>query len=562
MPTDCSKLHRVLTELALEHGSDPSVRSLDDVVERMKTDIPEITREAIADAIHAATTGHAKAASELADKLNDLKREARGDANLRKAIAELEAHLESGTLPESKRRSGSEVNADLKSSVAGLRKAISQSEPAVKERFEKSIDRLTERLQANDFAPRAAESRPLSKDLARLEYEKDKLARDVRQKIHDLKPRSMFQRAYQGANVIRTLMTTGEFSFGLIQGGFVTAAHPIRSALEMGKAFKAFVSDQSAYEFAKALEERPNAPLYAKAKLAITHESGPLSGMEEQFASNWTHRIIGLRNFERAGRTFLNEMRADSFDALAQGLARNAEPTLDEAKAIANFVNVATGRPGFGKLEPALSGLNNIFFAPRYVASRFMILAGQPFYRGSGSTRAAIAKEYARTMIGMAAVYGLAKAAGADITDDGKIRVGDTRIDLTAGLATQTKFLTRMGREAAERLGVIREDKRTDAEDTLKNFLRQKLAPIPDISLIALTGKDAIGRKTSATDAVLRHLTPITYGDVVQAIQSEGIIRGAALSIFAFFGANMNTYPDTAKEKAAKRSKKRLQPTS
>src|SRR5690606_28503671 len=112
---------------------------------------------------------------------------------------------------------------------------------------------------------------------------------------------------------------------------------------------------------------------------------------------------------QRAYTTALNVLRADSFDAMVQTLARGAEVTQAEADAIAEYVNNATGRGSLGKWEGAAMQLNTIFFAPKYVLSRFRLLfeplIGFRFGGGSKRTRALLAKEYARYLIGMGLVY-------------------------------------------------------------------------------------------------------------------------------------------------------------
>src|SRR5690606_9183358 len=121
-----------------------------------------------------------------------------------------------------------------------------------------------------------------------------------------------------------------------------------------------------------------------------------------------------------------------------------------EMKAIANFVNVATGRGNLGLKEGALVGLNTVFFAPRYVLSRFQLMYGQPFKGGTQVTKQMVAKEYARFLTGIAVVYSLAIASGAKVgvdphsSDFGKIIIGNTRLDPMVGLSQTATFTTRV----------------------------------------------------------------------------------------------------------------------
>src|SRR5690606_8088029 len=174
-------------------------------------------------------------------------------------------------------------------------------------------------------------------------------------------------------NAARAILTSFDFSGLLRQGGFVVVGHPIRAARAIPKMFKAFASERAQQRIWDEIQARPNAPLYARSKLYLAppDSSQGLTKQEEAYMSRWAAGIPRVAASQRANTTALNVLRADSFDAMVQTLARGAEVTQAEADAIANYVNVATGRGTLGKAEPAAMHLNTIFFAPKYVASRF-----------------------------------------------------------------------------------------------------------------------------------------------------------------------------------------------
>ena len=93
--------------------------------------------------------------------------------------------------------------------------------------------------------------------------------------------------------------------------------------------------------------------------------------------------------------------------------------TTEEAEALANFVNVATGRANI-KNKDIAKILNGVAFAPRYALSRIQYLLGSPLWKAvkagksSGDMRMArtIAKEYLKFYASVTAI-GVGLEAGA-----------------------------------------------------------------------------------------------------------------------------------------------------
>jgi hypothetical protein len=203
--------------------------------------------------------------------------------------------------------------------------------------------------------------------------------------------------------------------------------------------FRALASERGQFASERQIMGRPNYPLYMRSGLYLSEHGLNLSRMEEVYMSRWVEKIPGVAQSQRAYTVFLNRLRADAFDAMSATLGRDGKLTLAESKAIANYINVATGRGNVAARENALVILNTAFFAPRYVLSRFQLVAGEPFYGGSARTRAAIGKEYARFLTGMGIIYGLGVLAGGHLEQDprasdfGKLRFGNTRLDPLAG---------------------------------------------------------------------------------------------------------------------------------
>lgn len=405
-------------------------------------------------------------------------------------------------------------------------------------------------------------------------------------------------------NTARAVMTAFDLSAVLRQGGFIVMAHPVRGLRAFPAMFQAFgltpgnavlaaargldalskgrpvhavkevfralseYGERAAHAVQTEIESRPNAHLYTQAKLDLTKPGVKLTDMEEAYMSRWAKKIPLVAGSERAYRTFLNRLRADSFDAMMASFGRRGGASLREARAIANFVNVATGRGSLGpKLATAAVGLNHVFFAPRLVLSRFQLLTGQPLWDGSMATRRAIAGEYARYLVGVGVVIALAQAAGADKMETdprssnfGKLKFGHTRVDPFSGLLQATVVSSRVlsgstktSKGAIVKLRTAPGEKRAfgqdDAGDVIGRFLRSKLSPVAGTAMDIASGRNVIGEPVTPGMAATRMFVPLTFGEVYESMKEKGVGPGAAFAVLTIFGAGVQTYDEKAKRK-------------
>ncbi len=501
---------------------------------------------------------------QLQEQINQARKtitDARAIDKVENQIDALNKHLDEGTLPKIAKkdkfisepvRIAREIRDDLK-------KKIAKSEPAQKQRLEKQIADLTRRIETGDILPQRRIEIPKTKELERLEFDRDELQRKIRRQINDLKPKTIWEHIAEPFNTARGIITSMDFSAVLRQGGFVVFSHPVRSAKAIGPMLKAFASKRIQAQINEQILSRPNAPLYRKAKLFIAPIDGTykLSDREEIMQAKLLDKIPGVAASNRAYTTFLNLVRADSFDTLVAGLSKTGEVTLDEAKVLANFVNVSTGRGSLGALEQAALPLNTVFFAPRYVASRFQLLLGQPFFKGNARTRKLMAKEYARFLIGLATVYAIGLWAGGDIEDDprsadfGKIKFGNTRVDPLSGISQVTVLLSRLvsGKVKSSVSGnvtPIRGDKvpiwSGGTPEVVSRFLRSKLSPMFGKALDLAAGENVVGEKVTLSSIIADLTVPLAMREILETMQEQGIPRGPALSILAIFGMGIQTY--------------------
>lgn len=566
---DCSKLSKLITKFAMNIGSRSDIKNLDDVIREMETHFPNLRRESIVEAIVEATTRETKETNELSKKLQEIKQQAKTEQKLKDKIVELEGHLETGTVSEKVKQEGKETTYaidQLRDIRDELKKQLAKSEPAQQKRINKQIETLEEKIRTGDVMPKSRPKViPESKELERAIYDRDQLKLEIRHQIYALKPKTFWGTFADTWDVVRLVLTTGEFSLVGRQGGFYMLGHPVKGGQMIGQMFKAFADGQYAAKVNHAILNRDLAPVGARSKLAIIPIDGTakLSAHEEALMSHWAERIPVIKQFTRAGITFMNLLRSEAFDTMYRTLGNTDTVSQGKADLISNYVNVASGRGNLGKVELFATALNRVFFAPKYVVSRFQLLMGQPLWHnargveGSAQVRKIIALEYARTFAGLSVVFALGAMAGGEIewdsrsTDFMKLRWGKTRIDPMMGLSQATVLLTRIiGGETKNAKGKIMPLRGpkvpfggSTTSDVINRFFRYKLSPMIGIPWSIAAGKDPIGRKVDAA-WMAKSLIPITWGDIYDVIQEQGVAKGTAASTLGIFGMGMQTYQD------------------
>jgi len=504
---------------------------------------------------------------EIKNQIDELKKqisERRNEQQLLDKIEMLQSHLEAGTLPQTTPRIAvaAEATQALRSVIYDLRKELNRSEPARKKRIEKSIADLEEKLRTGDILPKPRPPLAESKELDNLIFKRDLVKKEITDLIRSATPLSHFDRAWKYLDLARLIMTTGEFSFALRQGGVYALSHPLKWAEAMVNTFKAFASAEGLYEVNKQIYARDNAPNYNKAGLILLHEGMSLSQTEEVIMNYWQDKLPVIRNFNRAAIGFFNTMRADMFDMGYQTLGVNGAMTLDEMKIWANYINVMSGRGRLGKIEPIALALNRAFFSSRYIASRFQMLTGaikNPLLSIAGQNKRVhrmIVREYIRLGLGLATIYGLGMLVGADIEDDprssdfGKLKFGNRRLDVLMGHGQIITFMSRIltGHTKTVRGNVvpIRGEEvpygGQDIEKILFRFFRSKLSPQFGFAMNLITGKTYLGDEVYTLNTLTRIPHPITYGDIWDVMKEDGMPVNLSLTVLTFLGMGLQTY--------------------
>lgn len=367
-------------------------------------------------------------------------------------------------------------------------------------------------------------------------------------------------------NIPRSLMTVIDFPLGR-QGNFALLSHPLRTLKGVQGDVKATFSEEAAKRAEYELRHRKNYILGQQAGLELTERDGNLLVREEGFLSRLVNKIPGIgsvvRGSERGYVTQMNRIRAESFDAMANTLAAKDTMTMGGLKVLANYANVMTGRGNLYGAEKSAAWLSQVFFAPRWWASRLQMLAGQPLWHGIATpgiglqleARKLVARDYAQYAAGIGVIASLAIAAGFKLekdprsTDFGKIVVGNTRLDISGALSQSLVLASRLATgERATATGErssIRGDApmgSTDAAGLLGSYVRGKLAPGPGTAIDLLSGKDVVGKPVTPAGTAERLVTPLFLRDVQEAYQDLGLPRATIVSLIALAGFGVQTY--------------------
>lgn len=467
---------------------------------------------------------------------------------------------------------------------------------ATKRNTRKRIEDLKKKIETGDFSKESRPPRNMDEEANTLQAElertkkqyNDALEKDRFERLTGTQ--KLLERAGNTYDAAKNIMTTGELSFigrqGLIQG----VSHPIRTAKALPATFKALFADPVT---ARAIDlQTLNDPAAPRAREAGVHLDEPetrLAKKEEIVMSRWGDKTPIVRNFNQSGRVFLNKLRLDAFKALSD---MKPDATKAELASFADYVNQSTGRGGLGQWgERNAVALSRTLFSPRFLTSRFQYLVGNSMWGGTRASNKILAKEYARTLIGLGTIYSLYEFGFAGDEKDGyqpvnfdprsamfgKMKIKNTTIDPLAGLSQAIVFGTRTGLTAADAAGFetgpqymtnkgklvdLREPKfgQDNWLDVAERFGRSKLHPIPGTVLNLMQGRDVVGQPATIRSEAINFIAPMTYPDIYEALKEQDVDDATAITLLALLGAGINTYQEKeAKTKALRQPTKQLQ---
>lgn len=230
---------------------------------------------------------------------------------------------------------------------------------------------------------------------------------------------------------------------------------------------------------------------------------------EEAFPESWISKAFGesdlnlFRRSEEAFNVAIQTARANLFDWMWE--QSNGDIQLLKQQHVGEAINILTGRGSVPILTPkdpqTQRIINNLLFAPKWLASRIQTLMDVRFAFMSGNKITLDGKQVLtpqglrmKSAIGNVILIAIAMATrrllwGLDAeedtdygtildprsTDFGKVIIGRTRFDLTAGTASLITLVSRLGTmESMTSKGVVKPAK---PADLIYNFISGKSSP-------------------------------------------------------------------------------------
>lgn len=341
----------------------------------------------------------------------------------------------------------------------------------------------------------------------------------------------------EAINFSRALKTSIDLSAPLRQGlplalrsEFYTSLWPMVKSLGSEKAFR-LSQDEIASRplFRSALTNTTG-----KATSSFAEDAGlflsdltDLSRREEAIASTWAEKIPGVRMSNRAYTTFLNRLRADTFENLVKSTGAESNPAL--AKDLASFINNATGRGSLGELERIAPILNGVLFSPRFISSRLQMFRPDKFISAPTAIKKEIAKSFIATIGTGIAMGEVAKLGGGKVSNDPtssdfrKIRIGDeVRIDPFAGYQQYAVAASRIAYAMHQHYIEGKKVNRFQKPDMVAlNFLRFKTSPVISGAWDTLLGTDYKGDKVTLPGELKDLFVPMFLETLVELYQED-----------------------------------------
>jgi hypothetical protein len=459
-------------------------------------------------------------------------------------------------------------------SATDLRRAEQQFLNAVREETTEAAVRarlshvLEESFPAKDSArvgglPEALDE--LSPEAARF---RDKLFEQTKQS-------PLWKRALQGARDVVTL-PKAKAGFDLSATGRQALpqilAHPTYFADAMEAQVKSFASKDAFNTFVESIKQRPDFKLMEESGLFL---SSPGGVSEEVFVSGLSKKIPGVAASDQAYSAALDSVRVQAWDNYTQFVSGRPNVTRETYKAIAELINISTGRGIVPILDRSALGrkivdlLNVPFFSPRNTAAKFGVLSPVRVVRNAlnPATRPVAYLQMRDAMRGLATLsttVGLLYLAGLDVTvnplksDFGKLRVGNAVYDLTGGEAASVRYLAQMARS----FRTIEQGKKPPRGQTpfalTAHYLRSQLQPAASVVVDAEQGKTFEGKPFTKSQAAADLVVPFvvedaykgwvdaggsTVSDAVGGKDFHTAFGGAARGLPGVFGVGTNFYP-------------------
>jgi len=418
------------------------------------------------------------------------------------------------------------------------------------------LDDLQHQFDTKEFRVEPVKKkRELPSELTKAKIQLDLARKQIRRAIQDLETPRWRKTTVEIATAPRALMATGDMSYFLRQGLILSVRRPVLAGKTFKSAAKAFFSNYSAERVDIEMRDDPNHFLRDKHGLYLSPlKEGGLNEREEVFTSNLLQRIPVMGRWIKAAErnmiVGLNLLRSGVFDDFVRSFPNATNAELD---AYADYVNVASGRGDLGSMTAHAHKLSVFIFSPRYSVSRFQTPYKIVKYWEHPRVRKEIAKDFVAFGALGITVLSLAALAGAHVgtdprdSDFGKIVIGNTRIDMFAGMLQIMRLAARMAIIVTDRFGLTGKyipdyAKNQDFLELIGRFTTYKLSPTVHLPQTLLTGRDAVGQKMNPPEAIIRSVVPLFLQEGFDVGRDEGIGSGIGAAVLASLGVGIQNY--------------------
>lgn len=377
----------------------------------------------------------------------------------------------------------------------------------------------------------------------------------------------------QLAGIAKGLKASFDNSFGGRQGFKAIFTNPtlwadnfVRSFGYIARQVRRAPADDTVMNAIKAdIFSRPNAldGTYRKMKLDVGLDT------EEAYPSALPERIPGIGRLYKASEVAYNGMamrlRADIADqviAIAKANGHDLTDTLN-IESLGRLVNSLTGRGHLGSLEKVGKTVNTLFFSPKSLKASFDFLTAHATDEMSSYARAQAAKNLLKVSAGIATIMATANAlqpGSAELdprsADFGKIRIGDTRFDISGGmlsLATLAARLVTLSTKSSTtgRVTPLNSGKfgAKTGLDVAVDFTMNKASPLAGVLIDVLKGRDHEGKKPTILGEAKNLLVPLPVTNVQELMSNPKAANPLLAEMADAIGFVTNTYSATPKKK-------------
>lgn len=412
-------------------------------------------------------------------------------------------------------------------------------------RTEDAIFDLQDQIRTGNYKISAGERKIVrSAELEDAQIKKRQLQREVEKRIKNMRGLTPGEAVVEALMVPRALQSTLDLSFLGRQGLILAVSDPKSAAKSFLGAIQAMANEYGYDGIANAIENHPrHKEMVREYGIEFSELDAIATRREEHFMTNLAEKIPGAGAIVRAGnRAMITGLNILRFEATLRHMEANPNATRDSKGAWGFYVNTASGKGQLGDFKQATANLNVAFYAPKYAVSRYQVLYAPINAWKHKETRNMIAADLAKFYLFWSGALLLAAGAGADVeidpesSDFGKIKVGNTRYDISGGMQQPMRLVALTGK------GVLTGgDLKRQPVDIFTSFLQYKLNPAVTLPYEAVTLTDFRGQDVTALEAASNAVLPLVVQDIWDAIKTE---PEQALFVAAggFVGVGASTY--------------------